>query len=366
MPNKEIISSNQYVWAIFSVITSFATLQMPGMLILHAGRDAWLSVVLAWFLDVLLAIVYAYLAVRFPGQNFVQYSETILGKYVGKLIGLIFPFFFLLVAMLFMRSLAAIIVNMFLPKTPIELVLAAGYFILAYGIRKGVETVVRACEVLGPIYFISLIVLILLVLPEAKLHLLSPQFADGYLPFFTGANFILTFFGVCIIMGMFIPLTNRQENAFLAKFIAVTLASPLVCLIVALSIAVFDSEQAGNMLNPSLNLVRYIRVGKIIERLEIIWMMIAIAAGILTSANCIWAFCQGIAHSVKLSDYKRLAYPAAILAFVLSITSFDSNVDLFNFTFYAYPFIGVFVEAILELFLLFMAVVLKKRTKQPI
>lgn len=60
MHEKGIISTNQCIWLLFCLITSFTTIHIPRLIILQAGRDAWLSVILAWFLDVLLAMVYAY------------------------------------------------------------------------------------------------------------------------------------------------------------------------------------------------------------------------------------------------------------------------------------------------------------------
>lgn len=146
MANKEIISSNQFVLMLFSIITSFSTLQIPGLLIFHAGRDAWLSVIIAWLLDVLLAIVYAYMGIRFPGENFTQYSITILGKYLGRVVGAMFPIYFLMVASVLMRSISILITNMMLPKTPMEIVLLSGYMLIAYGVRKGIEVIARACR----------------------------------------------------------------------------------------------------------------------------------------------------------------------------------------------------------------------------
>jgi Spore germination protein. len=69
MQEKDIISTKQYIWMLFSIITSFSTLQIVSMLISHAGRDSWLSVICAWFIDVVLAVVYAYMGLRFPGKT---------------------------------------------------------------------------------------------------------------------------------------------------------------------------------------------------------------------------------------------------------------------------------------------------------
>lgn len=119
MQEKGIISTNQFIWMLFIIITSVAALEVPEMLIMQAGRDAWLSIIGGWFLDVLLALVYAYMGIRFPAQNFVQYSITILGKYVGSLVGIIFPLFFLLVCILLQSSLAQLLCSVFLASTPL-------------------------------------------------------------------------------------------------------------------------------------------------------------------------------------------------------------------------------------------------------
>lgn len=363
MPNKENISTNQFVWLLFNIITSFTVLQVPGLLIFHAGRDAWLSVFIAWFLDVLLAMVYAYMGIRFPGQNFVQYSTTILGKYCGKIVGLMFPLYFLMVASLLMRAISGGIGSLVLPNTPAIVVLGSGYILIAFAVKRGIEVIARACEILGPIYLISLILLFILVIPSVKINRLKPQFIDGFYPVFSGGIFILTFIGICIMMGMYIPISNRPENGFLAKFIAVSIGASVISILVDFCVGVFGAEQAGNMRNPGLQLSKMINIGNILDRLEIIWYITAIGAGIMTSISLIWAFCMGISQIIGLSTYKSLVYPAALLSFVLSIISFDSNIEVLNFTFYAYPFIGLFVGTGLELFLFIMAIILGKRGK---
>lgn len=358
---KEIISTNQFVWMLFSIITSFTVLQIPGLLIFHAGRDAWMSIILAWFLDVLLAMVYAYMGIRFPGQNFVQYSITILGKFFGRIIGIIFPLFFLMVASILMRSITMLINNTLLPNTPTEVMLLISYIFIAYAVKKGIEVIARASEILGPIYLISFIILFILITPQIKLNRLRPIFMQGFYPPFSGSIFILAFIGICIIMSMYIPICNRIENGFIAKFISVSIGATIICLLVTFSICIFGAEQAGNMLNPGLMLARMVKIGNLIDRVEIIWFIIALEAGLMTSVNLIWASCVGISQIIGLPTYRSTVYPIALISFILSIISFDSNIELINFAFYVYPFIGIFVESGLEIFLFIMALVFKKR-----
>ena len=361
MKEKGIISTNQFVWILFGIIACFATLQVPGLLIYQAGRDAWLSLAGAYILDALLAIVYAYLGNRFLGQSTVQYSITILGKYFGRFVGIMFPLFYLLMGSILMRSLGGLISNFFLPKTPLVVIISIAYLVMAYGLKKGIEAIARTCEVLGPLYLISLVIMFVLLTPEVKIHRLKPVLANGAGPFIGGIPFILSFISICIAMGMYIPICNKPKNGFLAKFIALTLGSIVISLIIEFSIGIFGAERAGNMVNTGVHLARLVRIGSFFERLEIIFFITAVAAGIMTTVNLIWAFCVGISQVVGLNSYKPIVFSSVLLAFVLSMTSFENTIELLNFAFYTNMIISLFVGTVLELLLFIAALISGKR-----
>ncbi|PKM49924.1 MAG: hypothetical protein CVV02_13770 [Firmicutes bacterium HGW-Firmicutes-7] len=362
MSNKEKISTNQFVWMLFGIITSFTVLQIPGILILHAGRDAWLSVIVAWFLDVLLALVYAYMGLRFPGQNFVQYSMTILGKLGGRIVGFIFPLYFLMVTALLMRAISTLIETN-LSDMPKLVIYSMGCITIAYTARKGIEIIARVCEILGPIYLISLFILFFMAIPIIKIDRVKPFLMEGSYPFLSGSILILSFIGICIMMAMYIPVCNHPENGFKAKFIAVTMGATMITTLIFLVIGAFGAEQAGSMVNPGASLAREIQVG-IFERLESVWLIVAVGAGIMTCVNLIWAFSMGASQIIGLNSYKPLVLPATLIATVLSIISFDSNIEMLNFVFYVYTIIAVFVQTGLEMFLFAMAFILKKGAKK--
>jgi hypothetical protein len=200
-----------------------------------------------------------------------------------------------------------------------------------------------------------------LLIPKFKIHRLKPILAQGEYLILTGIPYILSFIGICIIMGMYIPICNKPENGFLAKFIAVTLGASMIGLLIIFSVGIFGAEQAGNMVNPGIRLARLARIGDFLQRLEIIWFALSIAAGVMTSANMIWAFSLGISQVAGLSTYKPIVYPAVLLAFVLSMTAIKNAVELYNFAIYSYLFIAIFVETGLEMLLFITALILGKR-----
>jgi len=360
MHEKEVISTNQFIWMLFCIITSFTGLHVIRLVIFQARRDAWLSVILAWVLDVLLAVVYAYMGIRFPGQNMIQYSMTILGKRLGKIIGISFPIFFLLVSSILQRGLS-ILNTVFFPKTPEALILISSYLVVSYAVLKGIESIGRVCEILGPFFLFSCIVLFLFFIPDIKIDRLKPQLEAGLYPALTGTPLILSFIGICIIMGMYIPICNHPENGFAAKFTAVSLGTFVILSLVISTIGIFSYPQAKNMINVSLELTRFVHLGDFFERVEAIWLMIIIGAAITASASMIWAFSVGISQIVGLNTYKPLVLPAILVSFVIGITSFKNSLDLVNFSLYSYPLMAIFVETGLEMFLFFAALILKKK-----
>ncbi|HEX3016124.1 MAG TPA: endospore germination permease [Desulfobacteria bacterium] len=361
MQQNEAINTKQFIWLLFTVLTSISFMQLPAIIIFNAGREAWLAVMLAWLLDVLLAVVYAYMGIRFPGENFVQYAKTIFGRYVGSLIGLMFIALFGVTCVVLERGVAQLINIVFLPKTPLGIILISGFVVIAVAAKKGIEVIGRTVELLGPIYLASIILLAILLVPDVRLERLTPQFSTGYTDFLPAAVIMLSFIGICIMMGMLQPICNRPENAFLSKFAAVTLGVGVVQTIIFLSITIFGDKLAANMYAPSLQLTRIVHIGKFIERVEVVWMVITISAGIMSSAILLWAVSVGISQVFGLLSDRPLVYPLAFLTLVLCFFSFDSNVMQSQFTHYTLPVLGIFVESFLEMLLFFAALITGKR-----
>lgn len=363
MQEKDIISTKQYTWMLFSIITSFSTLQIMSMLISHAGRDSWLSVICAWFIDVVLAVVYAYMGLRFPGENMVQYSMTILGKFIGRLVGALFSIFFLLSASVLIRSLCTLLKNSFFPDTPMEVLIGISFILIAVGAKKGLEVFARISQFLGPVYLASFIIMFLGLVSLIGLGSFKPLLAQGIFPFLSGSPFILSYISICIIMGMYIPHCNKPENGFKGKFIAVTLGSLMFEIEVVAGVGILGAEQAGAMANVGYQLAKIVSLGGIFEHMEAIFLTVAVAAGVMSAMSLIWAFSLGTSQITGLSSYKPIVYPAALLSFVITVTSFDTSKDIFSFVHYAFPFLALFVESGLELFLFATALIFRKKGK---
>lgn len=361
METKKTIYTRQFIWLLFILFTSFSVVATPGTLISVSGRDCWLSVIFAWVLDVVFGTVYAYMGIRFPNQNLVQHSITIWGKYLGKLPGIILVIFFSIFCCILQFSVSNVINKMILPRTPTQLIIGISLAVAAYSAKKGLKVLGRVCEMLGPLFFVSLITLTIFIIPKFQLDNLKPQLHSGFLPVFTGTYYVLAYLGICIMMTMYIPLNDKVENGFFSKAIASSLGSFIILMFVISIIGIFGIKPAEEMFYPGFELARIIELETFFERVESIWIIITITVSIVSSSTLLWACSTGIAQLAGMKDNKPLINSIAMLLFIISTTSFENGIELADFGIYVYPLFAPIITTF-EILLFFTALITKKRT----
>lgn len=350
------ISTNQFIWLLISVITSYAIAFVPSMLLRVTKPDGWIAVTLAWTADLLLAVVFAHMGLRFPGQTMVRYATTVLGPWLGKPVGFMFPLFFWFVSALLLRWVSEMLIILFLPGTPSVVVAAAILVVAAYGARAGLETVARAAELTAPIFIAVVAILLLLVTPHMDFAYLPPTLEEGIMPPLRGVPLALSFLAICIIMGMFQAFQNEPHRALFAKFTALTTGSLVIIGILLASVTLLGPEVAAGSLYPDLAIVRVIAIGEFFERIEVLWMATAVAAAVLSLAILLWAVALGVAETFGFREYKPLVFPLAGLILPTTLLIFKGQVGELVFTRTVFPLYALTVEAGLELLIWLVAV----------
>ena len=187
MIEKGKISSMQMAIMFYPTIIATAILSVPGGTAQFAGNDMWISPI--W--SSLIGFLVVYLAFRlhklYPKQTIIQYSEKILGKYLGKALGVI-----LVMNLLFANGNATkqymeLVVGAFLPYTPTVLVGASLILVCGFAVRGGLEVVGRAAELFIPLYIFSLVMIIVFLIPEFKPQNMFPIMENGLKPSIKGA-----------------------------------------------------------------------------------------------------------------------------------------------------------------------------------
>lgn len=339
------ITTRQFIWMLLAIIASGSGGSVPRLLLETARQDGWLTVLIAWTMDVALALVYAHMGLRFPGETFVEYASSTLGPWLGKPVGLIFPLFFFLVGTMQLRAITDLMGTIFLHGTPQAVIALACLIAAAYAARHGLEVTGRAAEVLGPVFLVSAATIVLMVSPQVRLEMLQPILENGLGPVLNRVPLALSFMAYCVVMGMFQAYHDMPRQAWLAKFSAVTVGATMISGIVILAVAVLGPDVAARSVYPDLQVARAISIADFLERLEVLWVLVSLGASIVALGVYLWAAALGIAQTFGLRKYKPLVIPLAGLMLPLSLLLFENIAQRAAFVGSVFPVFALLVEA---------------------
>src|SRR5206468_3066542 len=139
MLEKGKISALQMGIMMYPTIVATAILLVPAATVQSAGRDMWLSPILASFIGFFSVYTMVQLNNLYPKETIIQCSTHILTLIPGKVIGFIFLFVFLHNIGGIVRSFAEFVQGAFLPRTPSVVVMGIMILACAFTVRAGVE-----------------------------------------------------------------------------------------------------------------------------------------------------------------------------------------------------------------------------------
>ncbi|PHF57615.1 spore gernimation protein, partial [Bacillus thuringiensis] len=101
--------------------------------------DVWLSVILGGILAMVSGVIMVKLSQQFPNKTFYQYSQDIVGKWIGRLLSFLIIGYFLTTSAFQIRSMAEVINFFLLEGTPTWAIVMPFMWIGLYLIMSGIN-----------------------------------------------------------------------------------------------------------------------------------------------------------------------------------------------------------------------------------
>lgn len=327
-----------------------------------AGRDTWLSIILAVISGIIMALVTTSLALRFPNLTLIEYAQVLFGKILGRVIGALYLWYFLHLAALVVRNFGELMTSIVMPETPLWFFHLTLGLVVSFFVYHRVEVMGRFSELLFPIVIlVSFLIVTLIALSGiVEINNFLPILEQGVGRVFMGAIPMASFpFFEIILFTMIFPYVNIGTNRRKAVLMGVTLSGILLLSNLVQDMAIFGGEMA------TLPFVRYsaiklISVGDFIERIEAIYLAIILVDGLIKVGVCLYAFVLGLAQLLGLKDYKPLIMPSMIMMVVLSILVYENTFQMLDFAVNIYPVYAFPFQVGLPLLMLVLALIKRK------
>ncbi len=363
MEQKVKISGTQLAMLLFIFVTSTLVIYVPAFTATEAKESAWLAAsVLPFTFGYLTLWVIYKLGSNFPTQTIFQYGGIIVGRFLGKGLGIAYIIFLLVMDILVLREFSDFLAMTTLPLTPRLWVLFSIVGVATYGAYQGLEVIVRSVQFVFGIYLGGFATAILLGLSNFEFGRLLPIMEEGLMPIIRGSIVPSSWYGEIVILAILFPLINKPKEIKKNGLIALVAITVFVTVDVAVTIGVLGSKLTSSFAVPLWSMARSIELGEVVQRLESFLLIFWITGVVIKTTLLTYLICLGFNQVFGFKNRKVVLGGVAVFElfigeFMLGNAS-QMHVILQKF----WPPFGMVFELGIPAFLL---AIIKLRKKNP-
>lgn len=302
----------------------------PNMTAAYAGKDGWLSMLLACALGVLCNLLLLYLLSKYQYSSIFDIAEQIAGKIGGTLFTILFLFITLHLTALVLRNFSNFMTTVLLPEVRPDSFEIMMVILVIFSVSKGVQNIARINEIIAPLMIIFILLTLILVSNNLESENILPVLDQGWHAIFHGAYPVFGFpFIEMIVFTAFLPFVADKTWLKTYYLFALTIAGLLLSAAILVTIGVEGESIAKREVYSAYSMARSIELGTLFQRVEafigIVWMVALFVK--ITVCFLSVQFC--LSHLSRSGDYYSFLFPTGLLVWTMSS---HLHHDLIDFT----------------------------------
>ncbi len=331
------ISRIQLFFILIWVILGTGLMTIPFTISRFTTRGGWI-VGLLFLMGALTALGTTWIANKnFPNMSFLEALNMVFGPWFGRMLAVIALVWVYLFLCMVVRELNLFVEVTILPKTPLYWIGALCLIPVAYAVYHGVENIARVAEVFSLFMLPIIVVLMILPMNAADLHLLRPLRAEGWTPIFRaavtpGMSFAFEF-TVVIYLLSHLAVREKAHWDILSAALVVTF---ILCVVEVLILLVLGPA-ANYFTFPSLEVIRSIRYGQFIERIDTVLVVMILTMMFIKLATFHFVFCDLLRHVFNLSSIRVVPLAAVVPVWSGSIFLWRNSLALHSYMMFVTP-----------------------------
>ncbi|MDM5223412.1 spore germination protein [Peribacillus sp. NJ11] len=328
-PKDQITTPQAAVIVINYILgTRLLTLPRSSTVKVHTP-DVWISVILGGVITIMAGVIMVKLSQRFPEKTFYQYSNEIVGKWMGRLHSLAIIFYFLTTSGFQILAMAEVIKYLLLEGTPTWAIMMIFMWVGLYLIIGGINPIARLFEIILPLTVILFLVVTFMSFKIFEIDNLRPVLGEGVIPVLKGVKTTALAFTGPEIMLLLIPFMNQPKKAVKVLLVGVFIPLMFYVITVVMVIGALSVDGVLTRTWPTLDLIRSFEVaGLIFERFESLLLVVWIMQIFATFTITFYAAALGLAQLSKKSIHP---FMFGLLPILYIIAMIPKNInDLFK------------------------------------
>lgn len=362
------ISSKDLMFSVFCFMQG--TILRSGFIISITRHDSWAMAFTGLLFTLPIVAIYVALLRKFPGKSLIEIDDIIFGPVVGKVVSVLYLFFFVSLAVLNTRDLGNFVVDYMMPETPIEAIILLFLIGCVYAIHKGIENLMHLSTLLCIIAVGAVVINSILVLKDVQPGFLRPFFQLDLMKYVQGTVSVAAVpMGEILAFTMITPMLGKRKKA--AKPLLLGLIFSAVSMTIVMLRDIITLGPLVSIVSlPSFESIRYVSLGGILTRMESIYAVVLVVLFLFKVSILLYAFVLGLTQilsgkgrtspdtdnadqsleaesPLNPKNHPPLVFISAALVFFYSIFVFESVMENMNWGATTAPFFSLTFELLL-------------------
>ncbi|MBB6732820.1 GerAB/ArcD/ProY family transporter [Cohnella zeiphila] len=323
MAEARSITTIQAAAILISTIIGVGVLPLPLFAVHAAESGAPLITFISALVAMVSLVLVSVLGMRFPSQTISQYSETIIGKWPGRVGSIMVIASFAILTSMAAREFGEVVITAVLPRTPLEVTVMVMLLLAAIATRNNITTFAYIHFFYFPFILVPALLITVLALKNADTINLLPIWGNGNIGIKGTVYGILTIaslFQSAFVLTIVIPAMRRPNRALQASIWSMVISGGLYVTIVLATVSVFGSEEIKNLLWPTLELAKATSLpANVLERLDAAFLAVWVTAVFTTLFSTYFLTVTELGNLFHFKDHRMLSFFLLPILFLMAM-----------------------------------------------
>ncbi|QMV42129.1 GerAB/ArcD/ProY family transporter [Cohnella cholangitidis] len=324
-PNKEKISTVQAIFLVNNAITPTAVLVIPTIAVGAASQDAWISVIAAWVIGIVIALIYGSVCRRNPGLPLMALIEKRFGRAVSVIFGVVIVQYYLSTTAVVLRECLNFLSDELLHETPLIVIATVILLVIWYAVAEGIEVIARISAI---VYVGTLVFLTLgmgMQFNQMKLKYLFP-IGEATLPqILQGGIPAIGWISESAFLLLLVPYISKPALASKIGIVGISIAAVQMLVVVLMVLFVFGPELPKLLAYPTFATAEIIKYGRFVERVDLIFISVWIPTAFIKICVFFYGTVHCFSHAFRIRDEKPFQIVLGILILLTALYSWPNN-----------------------------------------
>lgn len=323
--NQYEISYHQAVLLLILYRIMVGFTHLPAASILPGNQDIWITILFSTFYTILLCLPLLYLSNKFNSLNLIEYIEKIMGKTIGKIIGIFYVFFFLYATILLISIFVEILDAAIFPETPTWVTASMMLITSIYIAYKGFVAVARLGEFIIPFILVMILLFIILGYKNYDFTVLLPILKDSkFKDINIGAIDIgLRYFNI-LILTMITPNLKDKKDLNKIFFRSLIYSMVIASIIVIVVHSTLGIEYAKHVNFPFFTVTRMVDFGETIQGFDSLYLTSWIVGNIIKISGYLYFTTVALGQITNI-DNRKYIIPISVVILIIVLLLKDNK-----------------------------------------